>query len=453
MKDPRDRELGLAGTSPAGFPERGGPRRGGEPALSPRDGCALAFGLPPGLRQKAASYYPPALTGLRGSTEGTFEAAHALKDGAFWKMTRAPSTTGETYDLVVVGAGISGLASAYFYRKAAGAGARVLLLDNHDDFGGHAKRNEFNAGRAACSSSYGGTQSIDSPGALQRVGEGPHHATWASTCRSWRGASTSEALQGPGQRASSSTSETFGQRQAGQEPLGRRARRGLSTTRRGPAASQRGAALGGGARRDIAPPADREEVDYLPGLSSAEKKARLARMSYADYLTKVVEARPGRAPFSRPDPHGLFGVGIDTVSAQDAWGLGLPGLRRARARRQGDSPGMNRDAIPSEEAERYYFHFPDGNATVARLLVQRLDPRGVSPGSTADDVVTARVDYGAPRRAGRGQVRLRLNSTVVQREARRATAPRPRRSRSPTSAAARCARAREARASWPAGTW
>jgi spermidine dehydrogenase len=106
--------------------------------------------------------YPPALTGLRGSHVGSFETLHALRDGgAFWKSAGTASDTGEEYDLVVVGAGISGLTAAYAYRKAR-PNARVLVLDNHDDFGGHAKRNEFtHDGRTYIG--YGGTQSIDSP--------------------------------------------------------------------------------------------------------------------------------------------------------------------------------------------------------------------------------------------------------------------------------------------------
>ena len=85
-------------------------------------------------------YYPPALTGLRGSHEGSFEVAHNFRDGQTWNSV----DSGELeYDLVVVGAGISGLAAAYFYRKQNGPDSRILILDNHDDFGGHAKRNEF----------------------------------------------------------------------------------------------------------------------------------------------------------------------------------------------------------------------------------------------------------------------------------------------------------------------
>src|SRR5260221_4050332 len=96
--------------------------------------------------EEAAGFYPPALTGLRGNHDGTFTYAHQLRDGKRWDSLGAAARSGETYDLVVVGGGISGLAAAYFYRKRAGKNARILILDNHDDFGGHPKRNEFQAG-------------------------------------------------------------------------------------------------------------------------------------------------------------------------------------------------------------------------------------------------------------------------------------------------------------------
>jgi spermidine dehydrogenase len=115
-------------------------------------GSAMAGAWLPGSRLAASQEalaagapYPPALTGLRGSHVGSFETFHALKDGALWKTMGEPKATREHYNLVVVGGGISGLAAAYYFRKAR-PDARVLVLDNHDDFGGHAKRNEFTHG-------------------------------------------------------------------------------------------------------------------------------------------------------------------------------------------------------------------------------------------------------------------------------------------------------------------
>ena len=97
-----------------------------------------------GSPELSAAYYPPGLSGLRGDHVGSFETAHALgRRGVRWEQG---TDTGEgIYDLVVVGAGISGLSAAWFWRKAH-PNARILLLDNHDDFGGHATRNEFTLG-------------------------------------------------------------------------------------------------------------------------------------------------------------------------------------------------------------------------------------------------------------------------------------------------------------------
>ena len=113
---------------------------------------------PAAHRAPGAAPYPPARTGLRGSHAGSFEVAHQLVDGKRWQGSEVEET-GEVYDLVVVGGGLSGLSAAWFYREAVPE-ARVLILDNHDDFGGHAKRNEFWHGDRMLLS-YGGTINIE----------------------------------------------------------------------------------------------------------------------------------------------------------------------------------------------------------------------------------------------------------------------------------------------------
>src|SRR5882757_7992040 len=105
-----------------------------------------------------AADYPPLLQGIRGQIQPAMEAGHALRDGAALPAAR---DLDESYDLVVVGAGMSGLAAAYFYRKAM-PNAKVLVLDACDDFGGHARRNEFNVGGRQLISA-GGTYMIMFP--------------------------------------------------------------------------------------------------------------------------------------------------------------------------------------------------------------------------------------------------------------------------------------------------
>jgi spermidine dehydrogenase len=154
-----------------------------------------------------------------------------------------------------------------------------------------------------------------------------------------------------------------------------------------------------------------DHQDHFPGLSSDEKKARLARISYAKYLGEVVGVSEEAVKMFQATPHPLFGVGIDAVSAQDAWGLGMPGFFGLKLDPT-PGKGMNRDTIRNEEAEKYFFHFPDGNASIARLLVRKLLPAAI-PGNSAADVVLAKADYSKLDDAS-ASTRIRLNSTVVK---------------------------------------
>ena len=105
--------------------------------------------------------YPPADGGFKGSQPGSFDAAHALRDGKRWNLDAVSAR--ETVDLVVVGGGLSGLATAYFWRKRR-PGARILVLDAHAEFGGHA--NATSSRRRAPVIGYGGSESMQSPKGL-----------------------------------------------------------------------------------------------------------------------------------------------------------------------------------------------------------------------------------------------------------------------------------------------
>jgi spermidine dehydrogenase len=340
--------------------------------------------------EKAANYYPPALTGMRGNHDGTFTFAHRLRDGESWDSAGAAAKIGETYDLVVVGGGISGLAAAYFYRRRAGRDARILIVDNHDDFGGHAKRNEFRAGNRM-TLSYGGTQSIESPGNYSAVAKDLIKEIGIETERFYK--AYDQKLYAKMGTAAFFDRETFGED---------RLITGMNATPWPEFVAK--APLSDVAKQDIAR-VYTEKADYLAGLSKEEKRAKLAKISYADYLTKFCRVHSEALPFFQTFPHDLYGVGIDAVpalgcfeSGDDYGSFTYPGF---------DGLGIGEH----EKEEPYIFHFPDGNASIARLLVRALIP-GAMPGHSMEDVVTARADYskldvdGAP-------VRIRLNSTVM----------------------------------------
>jgi spermidine dehydrogenase len=361
--------------------------------------------------EKTSDYYPPALTGLRGSHPGSFEAAHSLRDGTFWEQAGKAIETGETFDLVVVGGGISGLAAAHFFRKAVGGNSRILILDNHDDFGGHAKRNEFRVGNQF-RLGFGGTFSIESPAPYSAVAKSLIQELGIEVS-SYSRYVKKDLYHSIGLRpAIFFDKETFGADKLTINPLPRGGGESGDTEASRNAVEEflREAPLSEQAKADYARLLH-DKRDYLPGLSSEEKKARLAGISYNRFLSDIAKVNSELVKLFQAMPQPLFGVGFDAVSAQDAWGLSAPGFAGMKLD-PAPGKGMNRDAIPNEEAEQYFFHFPDGNASIARLLVCKLIPEAV-PGNSAAEVVMARVNY-AKLDQPPSPIRIRLNSTAVR---------------------------------------
>ncbi len=383
------------------------------------DGVAVgigALGLVTGRAEAATAfpqdrpgYNPPTLTGMRGSHDGSYDYAHALRDGNAFQNAGTPVDTQEIYDLVIVGGGISGLAAAYFYR-ARNASAKILILDNHDDFGGHAKRNEFRPGGRLLITN-GGTLSIESPfdyskearGLLSELGIDPVKLEENSEKITDR-----TVFQGL-QNAVFFDKETFGAdrlvvgvpggRRGTGAPAGPTWKEFLAKT---PLSEQ--------AQADIAR-LQEEHVDYMPGLSDDEKKDRLSRMSYKDFLLNVVKVHADVIPFYQTRTHGLYGVGIDAVGALELW-PNSPGFQGMNLK-PGPYRRLSFTALGDHiEKQPYEYHFPDGNATIARLLMRSLI-KDAMPGHTAEDSVLANSDYSRLDRSD-SQVRIRLGSTCLR---------------------------------------
>ena len=356
--------------------------------------------------QNTNGYYPPARLGLRGSHPGSFEAAHELRDGDFWNGATTLVDTNESYDLVIAGAGISGLSAAYFYRVIK-PDAKILIIENHDDFGGHAKRNEFHVnGRMELIN--GGTLGIDSPYPYSNVAAGLLKALGVEPGK------LSRRCDDPSIYNALQLGVFFDRETFGTDRLVRLAARERGEANRGAWKSfVERAPLSNSVKRSILKIETGTE-DYLPGLTSDQKKDRLWRISYRDYLLHVVQADPGVIPVYQHHTDEWWGCGIDAVSALDCWGLGYPGFAGLKLepggpslKRMGYTPAGFSTAGGSET-----FHFPDGNASIARLLVRALIPDAI-PGHDAEDIVTAKADYSnLDRREDR--VRIRLNSLVVR---------------------------------------
>ena len=362
--------------------------------------------------ERAPGYYPPALTGMRGDHDGSFEVAHALRDRRAVDLS-AVSHTGESYDLVVVGAGMSGLAAAYYFVKNAGRGVKVLVLDNHDDFGGHAKRNEFrHNGRLLAIN--GGTLNIEAPVRYFESSKQLLRDIGVDLDRFNAANAGNRALY---RSLGLANAHFFDKETWGSDRL---VVRENSAQGGGRAAARAGYSADFLARTPLSAQAQKdllrlyEKTDYLPGLSSSEKKNRLARMSYQDYLLNVVKADKQALWFFMRFGEGNFCVGADATPALFAWEMGQPGFDGLALEA---TPEGVHENLPGPQHGRQRpdrgsaVHFPDGNATLARLLVRWLIPDAVA-GTTMEDVGAAQAQYGLLDRAGQ-TARIRLNSTVV----------------------------------------
>ena len=343
--------------------------------------------------------YPPGRTGLRGSHPGSYEAAHELAWQGRQDWGRVQDAESDVYDLVVVGAGISGLAAAYLYRQK-NPDARILILDNHDDFGGHAKRNEFELdGRTIIS--YGGSQILQEPGSYNAATKNLLTDLGVEAER-FETAFDHEFFRRNGlEDATYFASERFGSdRLVKRSLMEYRQFLPLAKTSLDVEDAVAQMPLGENARRELLQLIGTRE-NRLADIPDDEQQEYLWRISYREFLERHMG-------ITEPEVFALYqglivdsGTSIEVSSALSVMGYsGFPGLK---ATALGD-----RDVV----SEPYIHHFPDGNASVARLLVRKMIPQ-VAAGTTMDDIVMAKFDYSRLDEKD-SNVRLRLNSMIVR---------------------------------------
>jgi len=343
-----------------------------------------------------SDYYPPTLTGMRGNHPGSFEVSHALASRG--RKPAGHRKLDEHYDLVIVGAGVSGLAAARFYQERIGPDAKILLLDNHDDFGGHAKRNEFHHdGKMLLG--VGGSVNLESPGDYSKTAKdllddlGIDLDALAKNIGDFKLFSPTTdsvlALPGPGGHVKVHGKWIQLMLGIGEYESAIRALP-LSISEQDKLVEL----LGG-------------ERDYLDDLSLSDKYAYIESVSYAEFLIKRVGLSEKTISMFYPFPKLMSGPAAPRFSVVEALDLGCPGI-------QGMSwlGDMAAQVVEGLLAGYQSLYFPDGNASVARLLVHKLIPT-VAPGAHGfDDIAASRFDYSALDRETH-PVRLRLNSTAV----------------------------------------
>lgn len=364
--------------------------------VSPWDLLAMEKGNP-AVNRLPGDYYPPTLTGMRGSHEGSYEVAHSLA----WRGQKPAHYTPlqETYDLVIVGGGISGLTAAYLYRQQNGADKKILILDNHDDFGGHAKRNEFDAeGRMLLG--VGGSVNLETTTfsstaerVLEEVGVNIERL---------------DAAREPDYLLSSIDAqsgyflnkETYGQNRIVHGDW-------ANAWRGGSQCRELVSALGLPAEQQQRLLAVAEgKTDLLDDLSLMETKSYIESTPYDEFLRKHAGLSPATIALFDPYHKIYMGFGPDCASTEEAFLLGYPGMRSV-----GLTGKLSSRLLGLAKEYIRFPVFPDGNASITRMMVRNLIP-GIAPGNTMEDVIDARFDYSQLDQDG-APVRIRLNSTAV----------------------------------------
>ena len=388
MKKPSDKRLGM---------QRAITRRDFVQGAAVAAGAALQAGalgssglanasaaVSAGAQRMTIADYPPVKTGMRGSHPGAYEIAHALaRDGAKFPE---PKSTEEHYDLIVVGAGISGLAAAHYYQKRFGADSKILLLENHDDFGGHAKRNEFHqSGEMVLS--MGGTHNLEWWSFSKTVNA--FMQEHGVDCKAMR----KQMEFAYGRDAPNSPAMWFDETTYGVNRL---------VTNFNLSAKLTTEDIDKIPISDAGRDSLKRFYDSAPSLedwTEAEAEDRLSSISYPDFLRQYGGLTEDAVQLFDKEEHGSWGLEMRAISAAEAMWEGYPGAHLFGEDWSEDSFGYP------------VAMWPDGNASLVRLMVAKLVPQS-APNATAENVAMTQFDYSALDREN-ANVRLRLNSTVI----------------------------------------
>lgn len=384
MKKPSDKRLGMQRAITRRDFVQGAAVAAGAVLQAGAVGASGGANASAGAQRMTIADYPPVKTGMRGSHPGAYEIAHALaRDGAKFPE---PKSTEEHYDLIVVGAGISGLAAAHYYQKRFGADSKILLLENHDDFGGHAKRNEFHqSGEMVLS--MGGTHNLEWWSFSKTVNA--FMQEHGVDCKAMR----KQMEFAYGRDAPNSPAMWFDETTYGVNRL---------VTSFNLSAKLTTEDIDKIPISDAGRDSLKRFYDSAPSLedwTEAEAEDLLSSISYPDFLRQYGGLTEDAVQLFDKEEHGSWGLEMRAISAAEAMWEGYPGAHLFGEDWSEDSFGYP------------VAMWPDGNASLVRLMVAKLVPQS-APNATAENVAMTQFDYSALDREN-ANVRLRLNSTVI----------------------------------------
>jgi spermidine dehydrogenase len=328
-----------------------------------------------------------------GNTFPVLSAAHKIRDGGYNRLPAGIRDTGEVYDLVVVGGGISGLTAAYYFSKENGAAKRCLVLENHPVFGGEARQNEFRVAGYRMIGPQGSNQ-----GNIPRAGSGntvdqlwtelslPREVSyqeWDARLKPLRFQYDNYAHMEGVDEALVDVGYYFDQHAGASKPTWLRniwANDLADTPFSAPVK------------------ADLLRWRSAVGENTEEFRRKLDSMTYKQYLEGELKLRPEVTKMAEPVVGLINGASPDAVSAFAASQIGMPGVTaRVRGRAAGQLPQS----------------FPGGNSVYSRCFVRCLIPSALPSGNSLEGIFGGKLDFTALDKPG-SSTRIRLGSIVIR---------------------------------------
>ncbi len=326
-----------------------------------------------------------------GNTYEVMTAGHEIRDHKFERRPQQPVETGEEYDCLIVGGGISGIAAALLFQRQSKKDHTCLVIDNHPVFGGEAKRNEFNIdgqrlmihqGSAACFpplddsflSKFYDSIDVDWKKFRYQKWAGPTPEMPLETAPYPNGGKTSGFFFGPrfGQNEGLWLKDPWGKRLEG-APMPDQARRELLQMRendRKPFSTHR----------------------YQPKIHGDPASRHLDSITLEKHLSETYGLSPSTIrTFLSPVTGGGSGLGADVLSAYADYAA---------------------DVLLPWKYDQGAQMFPGGNAGVVRHMLKQLIPASISGAATMEEICRGRINFDSLDRAEQ-PARIRLASTVT----------------------------------------